>query len=76
MAWVAAELSLCLASRSWHSLIFEVLAGYNIVECATFDRATEIAAELTKCPYPGGASAEFFVDVRPVAEGGAEDLIG
>jgi hypothetical protein len=57
-------------------LIFEVLAGYNIVECASFDRATEIAAELTKCPYPGGASAEFFVDVRPVAEGGAEDLIG
>ena len=54
----------------------EVLAGYNIVECASFDRATEIAAELTKCPYPEGASAEFFVDVRPVAEGGAEDLIG
>ena len=53
----------------------EVLAGYNIVECASFDRATEIAAELTKCPYPEGAGGELFVDVRPVAEG-ADELIG
>jgi hypothetical protein len=50
----------------------EVLAGYNIVECASFDRATEIAAELTTCPYPEGAGGELFVDVRPVAEGGDE----
>src|SRR4051812_27599380 len=28
----------------------EVLAGYWIVECASFDRATEIAARLSKCP--------------------------
>lgn len=48
----------------------EVLAGYNIVECESFDRATEIAARVTKCPAPGDLSGrELFVDVRPIAEG-------
>ena len=28
----------------------EVLAGYWIVECESFDRATEIASRLTSCP--------------------------
>ncbi|MQA11310.1 MAG: hypothetical protein GEU98_22690 [Pseudonocardiaceae bacterium] len=46
----------------------EVLAGYNIVECESFDRATELAARLTKCPNPGDAT-DLYVDVRPVAEG-------
>jgi hypothetical protein len=45
----------------------EVLAGYWIVECASFDRATAIAAELSKCPGPDYASAAV-VDVRPIAE--------
>jgi hypothetical protein len=45
----------------------EVLAGYWIVECASFDRATEIAAELSKCPGPAYA-AESVIDVRPIAE--------
>jgi hypothetical protein len=45
----------------------EVLAGYTIVECESFDRATEIAASLTKCPHPGDAS-DMYVDVRPVVE--------
>ena len=45
----------------------EVLAGYWIVDCASFDRATEIAAELSKCPGPAYASASV-IDVRPVAE--------
>jgi RNA polymerase sigma factor (sigma-70 family) len=30
----------------------EVLAGYWVVECDSFDRATEIAARLTICPGP------------------------
>ena len=30
----------------------EVLAGYTIVECESFDRATEIAARLADCPAP------------------------
>ena len=33
----------------------EVLAGYWIVECDSFDRATEIAARLTSCPGPACA---------------------
>jgi len=45
----------------------EVLAGYWIVDCESFDRATEVAAELSKCPGPGYASASV-IDVRPVAE--------
>lgn len=45
----------------------EVLAGYWIVECESFDRATEIAAELSNCPGPAYASASV-IDVRPVAE--------
>jgi hypothetical protein len=45
----------------------EVLAGYWIVECASFDRATELAAQLSKCPGPVDASAAV-IDVRPIAE--------
>ena len=32
-----------------------MLAGYWIVECESFDRATEIAARLSSCPVPDGA---------------------
>src|SRR3979490_902946 len=46
----------------------EVLAGYWIVECESFDRATDIAAGLSKCPGPEYASASV-IDVRPIAEG-------
>jgi hypothetical protein len=46
----------------------EVLAGYWIIECQSFDRATEIAAQLSKCPGPEYASAAV-IDVRPIAEG-------
>jgi hypothetical protein len=50
----------------------EVLAGYWLVECESFDRATEIAAKLTSCPGPGGGSTGEYVDVRPVAESRSE----
>jgi hypothetical protein len=46
----------------------EVLAGYTIVECASFDRATEIAAGFVN----PDASGEY-VDVRPILDG-IEDL--
>ena len=46
----------------------EVLAGYWIVECASFDRATEIAAQLTSCPGPERIRARAYADVRPVDE--------
>ena len=45
----------------------EVLAGYWIIECESFDRATDIAAQLSKCPGPAYASASV-IDVRPIAE--------
>jgi hypothetical protein len=45
----------------------EVLAGYWIVDCESFDRATEIAAGLSKCPGPEYAGASV-IDVRPIAE--------
>jgi hypothetical protein len=53
----------------------EVLAGYTIVECDSFDRATEIAARLANTPHPEHAtlSHEWYVDVRPVA-GGYDEL--
>jgi hypothetical protein len=43
----------------------EVIAGYWIVDCASFDRATEIAARLSRAP---GRPAESGVVVRPVSE--------
>ena len=48
----------------------EVLAGYWIVECGSFDRATEIAARLSACPGPAGlAEARApYADVRPLAD--------
>ncbi|SCF25366.1 Uncharacterized conserved protein [Micromonospora purpureochromogenes] len=48
----------------------EVLAGFTIVECDSFDRATRIAARFVNPDAEGE-----YVDVRPVAEG-IEDLNG
>jgi hypothetical protein len=46
----------------------EVLAGYWVVECESFDRATEIAARLTACPGPDHVRARAYADVRPIDE--------
>ena len=46
----------------------EVLAGYWVVDCASFDRATEIAARLASCPGPEHIRARAYADVRPVIE--------
>ena len=46
----------------------EVLAGYWIVECDSFDRATQIAARLADTPGPEHVRVRAFADVRPVAE--------
>jgi hypothetical protein len=55
----------------------EVLAGYTIVECASFDRATEIAARLVDTPHPAGADLgrDWYVDIRPIM-GGFDDATG
>jgi hypothetical protein len=50
----------------------EVLAGYWIVECDSFDRATEIAARLTRIPGPEHLRDRAVIDVRPIAESQAE----
>lgn len=50
----------------------EVLAGFWIVDCASFDRATELAAKVTRCPAPSWMRTEH-VDVRPVDGGGLSD---
>ena len=46
----------------------EVLAGYWVVECDSFDRATEIAARLASCPGPERIRVRAYTDVRPVTE--------
>jgi hypothetical protein len=46
----------------------EVLAGYWVVECESFDRATEIASRLSSCPGPGHVRARAHADVRPIDE--------
>jgi hypothetical protein len=50
----------------------EVLAGYTIVECESFDRATEIAARISACP-PGPSGAEgLYLDIRPILDSSDE----
>jgi hypothetical protein len=46
----------------------EVLAGYWIVECDSFDRATEIAGRLSGCPGPEEVRVRAYADVRPIDE--------
>jgi hypothetical protein len=46
----------------------EVLAGYTIVECDSYDRAVQIAAGLVNPDADGE-----YVDIRPVVDG-VEDL--
>lgn len=48
----------------------EVLAGFTVVDCASFDRATEIAARFVSPDAEGE-----YVDVRPIVTG-FEDLQG
>ena len=45
----------------------EVVVGFTIVECESFDRATEIAARFVNPDAEGE-----YVDVRPVLEGVAD----
>ncbi len=50
----------------------EVLAGYWILECESFDRATEIAARLARIPAPPEVRERAYADVRPIVESRAE----
>jgi hypothetical protein len=54
----------------------EVMAGFWVVQCASFDRATELAAKLAAgCPGPGGVRGQDYFDVRPIADS-IDDLDG
>ncbi|WP_432938833.1 YciI family protein [Kribbella sp. CA-253562] len=53
----------------------EVLAGYWVVECDSFDRAVEIASRLGDTPAPEAVRATAYADIRPIMEG-REDLLG
>ena len=44
----------------------EFLAGFWIVECASAERAYEIAARASSCPGPGGVSMNMPIEVRAV----------
>lgn len=50
----------------------EVLAAYWIVECASLDRAAEIATRLTSIPDPRQAHQGSAVDVRSIVESRVE----
>jgi hypothetical protein len=47
----------------------EVLAGITIVDVASFDRATEIAAKLADTPAPEYVRARGYLDIRPLMDG-------
>ncbi|HEX6351639.1 YciI family protein [Actinophytocola sp.] len=44
----------------------EVLAGFTIIDCVSFDRATEIVAKLDDTPAPDHVRGRGFVDIRPI----------
>lgn len=51
----------------------EVLAGYWVIDCASIERATEIAARAYQCPVPEGSS-NYPVVVQPIqGPGGTEE---
>ncbi|HEY9371066.1 YciI family protein [Streptomyces sp.] len=47
----------------------QLLAGYWILDCASLDRVTEIAARITECPVPAGTK-DYPVVIRPIDEVG------
>ncbi|KAF4408735.1 MULTISPECIES: YciI family protein [Streptomyces] len=51
----------------------EVLAGYWVLDCASLERVTEIAARITQCPAPEGAPNPPVV-IRRIQEGGGGDV--
>ncbi|MGH7641592.1 MAG: YciI family protein [Candidatus Dormibacteria bacterium] len=46
----------------------KVLAGYWVVDCERFDRATEIASRLGGCPGPEHVRVRAYEEVRPIDE--------
>ncbi|MGB3437521.1 MAG: YciI family protein [Actinophytocola sp.] len=51
----------------------EVVVGLTIVDCVSYDRATEIVAKLAATPVPAHVQARGYVDIRPLIDG-MEDI--
>ncbi|MFJ6574087.1 YciI family protein [Streptomyces sp. NPDC091292] len=49
----------------------EVLAGYWILDCASLDRVTEIAARVAACPEPDGVPT-YPVVIQPILSMGGD----
>ena len=49
----------------------ELLAGYWVLDCASLERVTEIAARVLECPQPEGAP-QYPVVIRPIDEGAGD----
>lgn len=54
----------------------EFLIGFWIVECATPERAAEIAAEASSSPGPGGLPTGVPIEVRALAGAPDPDAVG
>ncbi|MEV7520374.1 YciI family protein [Streptomyces sp. NPDC091371] len=53
----------------------EVLAGYWVLDCASLERVTEIAARVARCPVPAG-SPDYPVVIRQIGEADGSELGG
>ncbi|MGW8950638.1 YciI family protein [Streptomyces sp. NPDC055709] len=49
----------------------ELLAGYWVLDCASLERVTEIAARVARCPVPEGAP-DYPVVIRPIQDGAGD----
>ncbi|MEV1078833.1 YciI family protein [Streptomyces sp. NPDC050211] len=49
----------------------ELLAGYWVLDCASLERVTEIAARIQRCPQPAGAP-QYPVVIRPIQDGSGD----
>ncbi|MEU9881390.1 YciI family protein [Streptomyces phaeochromogenes] len=45
----------------------EVLAGYWVLDCASLERVTEIAARVLECPVPEGTK-QYPLVIRPIPD--------
>jgi hypothetical protein len=69
---IALERGLPVVTDGPYAETQEVLAGYWVVECESFDRATAIAARLGEIPGPAGVRERAYADVRPIVESRTE----
>lgn len=52
----------------------EFLAGWWIVDCATAERAVQIAAHISTAPGPGGRPLNMPIEVHPVMSAPPQEL--